>query len=235
MPHEYIVKDANDPTIYVEHRTNEISPLPPTRAANKYTGFQVFSKEIDMALSDEKRQQGAAALETSVDALRKVEQSNADQAGKAADEGRDSKEKGEGDGQEPTPAPQDKSGEPAYVTQKDFQEFAAELTRGITDALKVVTESVLEVRADLKEIRDEKDAAEKSMTPAAAIYANIMGSLGGQQTKTVDDLKGQGPDETEVPVTPPNGPGGVQLGVPFLQKMHQMNRNQVAQAMGGQS
>lgn len=47
MPTKTIKRDANDPSIIIEHETREISPLPSKAAANKMTSFVVL-KETDM-------------------------------------------------------------------------------------------------------------------------------------------------------------------------------------------
>lgn len=232
MPSEYIVRNKSDSTVYDEHRTIEISPLPLDRAANKYTGIQVFTKENDiMALSDEKRQQAAASLGASEEALRLVEQSNAE-AAKAADaEGREFKEVGEAEPQveqpeveleaTPQPEPAEEKQSPDYLTRKDFDEFATELTRGFTDAMKIVTESIETLRAELKQVQEDKEELEKSMTPAASIYSHILSAVGGQQVKQVSDLEDQKPKET----APFMGTGRSRNpGIAFLSQMEEMNK-----------
>jgi len=47
MPTKTIKRDADDPSIIIEHETREISPLPQRAAANKMTSFVVL-KETDM-------------------------------------------------------------------------------------------------------------------------------------------------------------------------------------------
>lgn len=55
MPTDFIVRNAEDPTIIDFHVTTEISDLDYDKAANKLTDFTVLSKETNMPLSETKR------------------------------------------------------------------------------------------------------------------------------------------------------------------------------------
>jgi hypothetical protein len=51
MPPSSIKRDPQDPTVYLEHTTKEISPLPASVAANEHTGFSILSEVKQMAFT----------------------------------------------------------------------------------------------------------------------------------------------------------------------------------------
>lgn len=56
MPRSEIKYADGDPTTLIRHRTKEISPLPASRAANKFTGFMMLEKEEDMNIPKDKKE-----------------------------------------------------------------------------------------------------------------------------------------------------------------------------------
>jgi hypothetical protein len=196
MPITEIVRDQADKSIYDEHQTVEVSPLPPDKAANKYTGFQIFTKENDMALSDEKRQQMADNLGSSVEALRKVEQENEDQGTKAVEDGVEFKEQGD-----ETPKTEEKE-TAEYVTAAEFEQFTDELVKGFSEVMEVVTQSVEGLKAEIKSLREEKEEEVKSLTPAASIYSRMKQSLvKEQEEQELTDKQREGPSQADPPPT----------------------------------
>jgi hypothetical protein len=223
MPGPEIVRDPQDKSIYLQHQTTEISPLPPNKAANELTGFYVI-KEKNMAHTDEKRQEMADNLGTSVDALRKVEQSNADTGKAAAEGGVEYKEKApeksepeQEAGKETTEA---KEGV-VYVTAQEFQEFTSEFARGFQDVMQEVTGQLKELKEEFKAINDEKEAEKKALTPGASIYDHMMGSIQKHVLKSAEDLEDSKPKETDAPPQQPFA--NRNPGITFLDEMHQMN------------
>jgi len=216
MPGSEIVKDQDDPTIYLQHQTVEISPLPPDRAANKHTGFLVFTKENDMALSEEKRQEMADTLGTSADALRQVEQSNAKTGEKAVEEGAEFKEKSEEVPAEPEV--KEEAPEVQYVTTKEFETYSGEMVRGFQDVMSAVTEQIKSLHEEVRSLKEVKEVEEKSLTPGASIYAQMLASV-GKEAAAPEEIETLTPKQT-----PDTSANGKNPGIAFVDQMHAMNR-----------
>lgn len=60
MPPSSIARDPNDSSIIIQHQTEEISPLPASAAANKFTGFNISDEVKEMALTDQEQAKLAA-------------------------------------------------------------------------------------------------------------------------------------------------------------------------------
>jgi len=94
MPITSIKRDPEDETIIVGHVTREISPLPAWAAANSYTGFQILPTEVNsMAIPKDKRDSLVDEWGLPDELLGRLEQANAEEADKAAQDGVESKEK----------------------------------------------------------------------------------------------------------------------------------------------
>lgn len=228
MPGHEIARDKSDSSIYLQHQTIEVSPLPPARAANKMTGFEVF-KEKAMALSDEKRREMAESLGVTPDALREVERTNSDQATKAVANGVQFKQQdtdpAEGDSDDAEKEGAQTQADPGFVTEAEFAKFADELQKGMKEALGVLVNEVKSLKGEVATLKEQREIEEKSMTPAASIYSVLSGAVadfGKKDAKpTADQLKDAKPKETE--------PAAAEKPhtVSFINDMHSMNRRGV--------
>lgn len=181
MPIESIVRDPVDKTVYLEHQTKEISPLPATVAANKLTGFQVIlSKETHMALSDKKIEEAAALLGVPKEQVANWTNRDAADAAAAKQAGVQSKEVNE-----PTPEPTPTTppaAQPAYVTQAEFKEATDQIVSGVTDSIKAVLEAVESLKKEVAQTAQAQADKQAAQTPAASIYDRLTSVVGRPET-----------------------------------------------------
>jgi hypothetical protein len=104
MPPESIVRDPEEPTVIIEHQTEEISPLPAWAAANKMTGFYILdneSKEKGMAIPENKISDLMEKWKADPEILDQLQKENEQDALRANSEGIESKEVSEPEQKEP--------------------------------------------------------------------------------------------------------------------------------------
>jgi len=116
MPRHSIRRDEADDSVIVEHLTREISPLPAWAAANQLTGF-ILSKEVDMAIPDEKLTQLREEWHLSDEILSTLQAANAAEAEEGKQAGIEQKEKTTD--QEPAPEPDQAQAEVAEVKAEE--------------------------------------------------------------------------------------------------------------------
>lgn len=95
MPPKSIVRDQDDPSVIVQHRTAEISPLPSWAAANMLTDFATLTKEAEMAIPQKKREYLLKNWGMPEEVLKSLEDSNEIIASGAKEVGLESKESGD--------------------------------------------------------------------------------------------------------------------------------------------
>jgi hypothetical protein len=174
MPVDSIVRDQNDSSIIVEHRTKEISPLPAWAAANMITGFITVKKEADdMAVSDEKKRILTEELGMPGDLISLIEGVNSEDATKAKAEGLETKDVTTDTTE--NAAEVEQTTEQAVVEQAVEQEQAAEQEQAPADV-------ALEEPPTRKEVAD---AVAKVINEAVASLADQIKAL----TLDVENIK----------------------------------------------
>lgn len=207
MPRKYIVRDKSDPTVIQFYASTEISTLPKSAAANKWTGFVILpdydNKESTMPLTADQR----AYLERvnlSKDAIDGLD--GLGELGKAS--GRERKDVTQEGGDEAT-ATASKS-EPSFVTKEEFVEAISAVATPLIDALKQQNalivqqgETIANLQASINEVKSiGKDnlAAATELTPSASLADMTRNSIFGGNSKAKladnDPLKGKKPEET---------------------------------------
>lgn len=185
MPGPTIKRDPDNPTVIVEHQTREISPLPHGKEANSRTIFFVL-KENNMAISKDKRDEMAKALEIDPDALLSLETANKGMADEAVADGVQAKAKA---GKPPMEEDEDEEEEKA-VAEKEAgtgdDVSVAELAQFVGAVIKSVTEALTLMRQDIDELKQnsvvqqENDREKQVEAVASTIYKQIMGAAAGQ-------------------------------------------------------
>lgn len=237
MPEHTIVRDAQDPTVIIEHETREISPLPRWAAANKMTDFVILkgneeNQEDQMTIPQNKRQ---ALIEggLSPELLESLERKNAQDAAKAESEGIESKETDPVATEVVATETLVVEVPPAAETQEIAVEVAVEeetpaeapITRQeiaeaiITTFAPLVEElkkEIADLSARLEDVQAERDREIIKSTPAASLSALLTNyrAVGSKEAALSEDdpLLAKGPVEKEhdVPQT---------FRVPFIDKM----------------
>jgi hypothetical protein len=196
MPPWSIKRDPQDPTVYLEHITKEISPLLARIAANEFTGFSILDSEVkQMAFSDEERAK-LSALGVDPDTL---EAQTADKAAEA--EGLEFKE-----ADKPEAPPQ--TGD--YVSRDEV----AALVKSVAESTNQLVQVVGDLAKRIETLEENKLTVDKEIlerTPAASLADLYKSVIGSEETK-VDGrstLARSGPEETksEAPVNPKLGGG----------------------------
>jgi hypothetical protein len=196
MPPWSIKRDPQDPTVYLEHITKEISPLLARIAANEFTGFSILDSEVkQMAFSDEERAK-LSALGVDPDTL---EAQTADKAAEA--EGLEFKE-----ADKPEAPPQ--TGD--YVSRDEV----AALVKSVAESTNQLVQVVGDLAKRIETLEENKLTVDKEIlerTPAASLADLYKSVIGSEETK-VDGrsaLARSGPEETksEAPVNPNLGGG----------------------------
>lgn len=211
MPGKYLMYDENDPSVIVMHATHEISPLPMEAAANKLTGFTVFSED-EMALTADKRNH-LLALGIGEDKIAQLESGLSKAAVDATEAGIESKEANPApaddqvkDGEtgvveiaatiEVSDAADSEGGEapaPQYVTVEQLAGVMAELVSVMEsqatksrEAIEGLTKQVGDLTAS-KQVEAPVDEAKKEMTPSLSL-SSLLGQAGffGGTQQSVD-------------------------------------------------
>ena len=216
MPGWSIERDKSDATVYTQHITAEISPLPDWAAANKVPGFAVLSKEsIDMALDKAQKRDLVEQWGVNPNTIDSLEAMNAADAAKAAALGLDTKEVEVEQVEEVAEAPAEQADkqieeqvqneevvEPetqakAETEQEEEQKSAAvdntaPLATVLENTMKAVislSEQVKELSKQVEELKREEGeriAAKAANMPTAALQALMMKSVVGSDEAAVD-------------------------------------------------
>lgn len=238
MPVKSIVRDPNDSTVIVQHRTSEISPLPVWAAANMITSLissrrKSRDEEVDMIPQDKK--EALKKMGLSDELLASVEAMNAEDAAKAVAEGVESKEKetapeaAEAPAAETTPAdapvgeppveetpeenePEEKE---APVTKKEVADAFASVFSPFVDRMEALENSVKELQSALQKMGEtvkEQDVLKGSpVASLAAMFAESATRSKETQVLSDDPLLNLKPKE--------NTPVPVGTGIPFIDSM----------------
>ena len=197
MPPASIVRDPDDHSIIIRHQTTEISPLPASAAANKFTGFNILDEVKEMALS-EKDEAKLTALNIDPERL------DADTESKAKDTA-DLQFK-END---PPDTPKE-TGQDDYVSRAEITDFVKSVSDTQTQLVQVVAalaESVKSLQAN--KLTVDKETLEA--TPAASLTELHKSIIGSPETK-VDgrsSLAKSGPEEAPMDGTGSRFGGGI--------------------------
>lgn len=187
MPKKSIRYDDDDPSIIIEHTTKEISPLPAWAAANDLTGFELLSKEGNMAIPEGKRKTLQEEWNLSPDTLDRLEATNAASKEAAEEAGLQSKENDE---QTPPPAQE----ETPAVEQKPIgrEELVAVVT-AIGEQMTAISQAVQSLAGEVKEIKEAKAAKDEET------LTDLFSRAIGHEQARIDgrsSLAKQGPKET---------------------------------------
>lgn len=206
---ESIKRDPQDSTIYIEHVTKEISPLPADVAANKLTGFSILDDEAkDMAFSEEEQ---ARLRKLKVDPDR-LEAETDDKAKEAEELELEHKHKGD--------VPSD------FVSRDEVADLVKSVAESTNQLVLVVGNLAtrIETLEANKLTLDQKTLEE---TPGASL-ADLFKSVVGSEEAKVDgrsSLAKSGPEETK-PEAPGGNMGNV-LANTIAQKNHEIERGGV--------
>lgn len=214
MPGSEIVRNNKDRTVIEAHQTIEISPLPKGKEANKITAFYVLdaSKENEMAIASNKREQMAKALGVDPEALSALEGTNAITAAAAASLGTQSKakfppkedEEDDDDGKKKANPFKDEDEEDDDDKKKATSEEFMELAQVVGAMVKALTETLPVIRKELDELksavaRGPKVEPVEQKSAAASVYETIMKSVVGDPAAAVD---GRSPLGKAAPAAP---------------------------------
>jgi len=198
MPPSSIARDPNDPSIIIRHQTTEISPLPASAAANKFTGFNILGDEVkEMALS-EKDEAKLTALNIDPERL------DADTESKAKDTA-DLQFKGN----DPPDTPNE-TDQGDYVSRAEITDFV----KSVSDTQTQLVQVVAALAESVKSLQDNKLAVDKETleaTPAASLTELHKSIIGSPETK-VDgrsSLAKSGPEEAPMDGTGSRFGGGI--------------------------
>jgi len=198
MPPASIVRDPDDHSIIIRHQTTEISPLPASAAANKFTGFNILGDEVkEMALSD-KDEAKLTALNINPERLDADTESKAkdtaDLQFKENDPPDTSKETGEGE----------------YVARDEM----IDLVKSVGETQKQIVELIGNLVDRVQTLETNKLAIDKETlehTPAASLTDIHKSVIGSPETK-VDgrsSLAKSGPQEAPMDGTGSRFGGGI--------------------------
>ena len=158
MPIGSVKRDADDPSLIVEHLTRELSPLPAWAAANQLTGFIIQSKEADsMAIPQEKRKTLQEEWNLSDQLLGLVEAANASDKESAEEAGIEHKEK---DATETTQDAQPEGEGEAEVSQPLTRDELGQVVSAIGQHLTTVNQQLEALAGQVKELTDQRAAAD---------------------------------------------------------------------------
>lgn len=186
MPVKEILRDAEDPTVILRYRSEEISVLPAWAAANPYTGFRIF-KEETMSLPEEKRAFLAEIL--GEEAVTELEAQLAKKATELESAGVDFK--GTETGQ-------------VAVSAEELAKAVADHLAPILDRLRKLEEWSKELAKKIEGLEKSEEEKLKDMarkTPAASLYELITSAIGDRATE-IDgrsSLAKSKPQETKPP------------------------------------
>ncbi|KKM20090.1 hypothetical protein LCGC14_1649030, partial [marine sediment metagenome] len=170
MPPASIVRDPDDHSIIIRHQTTEISPLPASAAANKFTGFNILGDEVkEMALSD-KDEAKLTALNINPERL------DADTESKAKDT-----EELEFKENDPPDTPKE-TGQDDYVARDEM----IDLVKSVGETQKQIVELIGNLVDRVQTLETNKLAIDKETlehTPAASLTDIHKSVIGSPETK----------------------------------------------------
>ena len=207
-----IVRDPSDPRIIVEHETREISPLPATAAANKRTGFYVFTEENqgekeNMAIPGDKRKTLIEKWGLTDAQLEAIEQLNANEAKQADAAQVERKETTE------TIANAAVVGEQLGTTVPPITR--QEIADAVAGALAPLATAINELQDTVAVMQKDKETTTVPPLPAASLAALIAQRIIGNPAAAVsaaDPLAKSKPKET-APVA------AARTGIQFIDEM----------------
>jgi hypothetical protein len=185
MPPESIQRDPQDPTIFLEHTTKEISPLPANVAANEFTGFSILgSSEVkQMAFTDEEKAK-LSALGVDPDLLEAETESKAQET-----EGLEFKETDE-------PEATEKTGD--FISRNEVSDLVKSVAESTNQLVQVVGDLAKRIKTlEANKLTADKETLER--TPAASLADLYKSAIGAEETK-IDgrsSLAKSGPEETQ--------------------------------------
>jgi len=207
MPGPEIKRDPEDRTVFIRHRTKEISPLPREVAANKLA-FTIINKEgsEQMAIPDEKRKALAAVFGDT--RLAEIESAIEGKAKEADEAGLERKEEAPA-GTEKTDA-----GEPEQPQPLTREEVA----KALSDVVTPLIEQVTQLKAQVNELTEAKE--KEADEPESIIDLMKQYSAVGKEAARVD---GRTKEAKEGPaeVKPEKGGGIMGIFNPFLEANQQ--------------
>jgi len=182
MPAQYIKRSDEDPTIIIQHVTKEISPLPAWAAANKLAGFTIL-KEVNMALTDEKRQQliddgfSEADLNALAESLKGVSDM-ADNLGmerKEEDAPSDPPESDpeKGAGEDEQAFTEDQVAQLKSVFEAFGKQFAEQISTMVDEKIAPVAEAVAQKEKDIEE-QVKHTLANTPAVSQSALFADVI-------------------------------------------------------------
>jgi hypothetical protein len=208
-----IVRDPSDPRIIVEHETREISPLPATAAANKRTGFYVFTEENqgekeNMAIPGDKRKtliEKWGLTEAQLEAIEQLNANEAKQADAAQVERKETTEQNYGSATIAN----------AAVVGKEQPITRQEIADAVAGALAPLATSIKELQDTVAVMQKDKETITVPPLPAASLAALIAQRIIGNPAAAVsaaDPLAKSKPKET-APVA------AARTGIQFIDEM----------------
>lgn len=187
-----IKRDPQDPTIYLEHTTTEISPLLASKAANEFTGFSILDEVKEMAFSEDER---AKLTALGVD----PERFEAETEEKAKEtEGLEFK------GKEPDKPEASETGD--FVSRDEV----GELVKSVAASTNQLVQVVGDLAERIKTLEGNKLALDQKTieeTPGASLADLYKSVIGAPETK-VDGrstLAKSGPEEAQTDLVHPGG------------------------------
>lgn len=187
MPKGSIKRDPLDPTIYIEHMTKEISPLPADEAANKLTGFSILGDEVKSMAFSKEDQERLLKLNVDPDRLEAEAEDKAKEAERLELQHKD-KEK-----------------EKAATETGEFvsRDEVTDLVKSVAESTNRLVQVVGDLAERLKALEANKLTIDKETlehTPAASLADLYKSVVGSEETK-VDGrskLARSGPEEAPV-------------------------------------
>ena len=218
MPARNIMRDKEDSSIMIQHRTSEISPLPGWAAANKWTGFLVLNEGDDnmslgrkkdyllkLGFSEDKVAGLEEGLGKSAEALVEADVEFKEEAAEESVEETELTEEVEVVDEEVKEEEVEESA-PGFLENEEFVDAMAELLSPLVAAMQDVGARISTVEAEVKELKvsDEMKVAELAEeTPGrslASLSTLIKQTLVGQEEAKLDGrltLAKDGPTEIE--------------------------------------
>ncbi len=194
MPPSSIKRDPQDPTIYLEHTTTEISPLLASIAANEFTGFSILDEVKEMAFTDVERAK-LIALGIDPDRLEAETGSKAKEA-----EGLEFKDKEAG-------KPEVTKADGDFVSRDEVADLVKSVATSTNQLVQVVGNLAERIEAlEANKLTIDKEVLER--TPAASLSDLYKSVIGSEEAKLDGRtaLAKSAPEETksEAPVVNPH-------------------------------
>lgn len=216
-----IERDSNDPTIITRYTTLEISPLPFSAAANKYTDFIVINGGESVKMLPKDKKQFLQNLGISEDEIMNIESELQKSSQNLHQQGIESKEA----------ETVENDVEPVAETQQEavnpFDEFAKELgekiddlksefssKQEVSDVLKEIGKQIATLSAEIQQLK-QGEAIKAQATPAISLMDSFKSVVGNPVAQIDGRTKeAQGPTEAKS-VDYANGP----TPIPFINAM----------------